>query len=328
MLRLRLAHLADPRTEERVKLVPARPLAPDLWCLDLDFQGRAGVVAAFLVTHPHGHTLIETGPGSTLGALERGLAAAGARLQDVTQLLVTHVHLDHAGAAGALLRRLPGARLLVHPRGAAHMIDPARLMASATRIYGDRMQALWGDFEPCPADRVVSLADGEEVRCGNRTLVALHTPGHASHHLAFHDVEGGSVFTGDVGGIRLDGSSHVRPPTPPPDIDVEAWHRSVDRLRSLAPVHLDLTHFGRFSDPGPHLDDLLHRLDALAKWAAERLARGDTRDAMIAALHLASETELQDEGVGALAESYELATPSAMTVDGVIRYLTRRPVRG
>lgn len=313
---------------EAVELVPARQLAPDLWCLDLDFQGRAGVVAAFLVTHPHGHTLIETGPSSTLAALEVAVAAAGARLSDVTQVLVTHVHLDHAGAAGTLLRRLPGARICVHPRGAQHLVEPARLVASATRIYGDRMQSLWGDVEPCPVDRVTSLGDGEEVQCGARTLRALHTPGHAIHHLAFHDAEGRSVFTGDVGGVRLAGTSHVRPPTPPPDIDVEAWHRSVDRLRGLAPSHLDLTHFGRFADPGPHLDDLLLRLDALVKWTAERLARGDTPAAMTAALRLASATELHDEGAGELADAYELATPSGMMVDGLTRYLTRRPVKG
>lgn len=310
-----------------MELVPAQRLAPDVWCIDLGFQGRAGVVAAFLVTHPRGHTLIETGPSSTLAALEAGVTAAGARLDEVTQLLVTHVHLDHAGAAGTLLGRLPGARVYVHPRGAPHLVEPGRLMASATRIYGDRMEPLWGRVDPCPADRVVSLADGEEVQCGSRTLRALHTPGHAIHHMAFHDADGGSVFTGDVGGVRLPGTLHVRPPTPPPDIDVEAWHRSVDRLRSLAPSCLDLTHFGRFTDPGPHLDDLLHRLDALVKWAAERLARGDTPPAMTVALRVASATELDDEGVGDLAEAYELATPSGMTVDGVVRYLTRRPAR-
>ena len=131
----------------------ARQLDDDLWLLDLDFQATPGVIAAFLLKGSSGHTLIETGPGSTLGALERAVTAAGARLDDVTQLAVTHIHLDHAGAAGTLLRRLPDARLLVHPAGAPHMIDPSRLIASATRIYGDRMDRLWGAFDPCPAER-------------------------------------------------------------------------------------------------------------------------------------------------------------------------------
>ena len=306
-------------------LEAARQLDPDLWLLDLDFQDTPGTVAAYLLTGPQGHTLIETGPGSTLAALERGIAAAGAHLEEVTQLVVTHIHLDHAGAAGSLLRRLPDARLFVHPLGAAHMVDPSKLLASATRIYGDQMDRLWGAFEPCPADRVTALEDGAELRCGARTLRALHTPGHASHHIAFHDPERHTVFTGDVGGVRLQGADYVRPPTPPPDIDAEAWHRSVDAIRATEPQSLDLTHFGRFTDPGRHLDELLHRLDAWVKWTAERLARGDTPAAMTAALREASEIELRDDGRGDDAPAYELATPADMTVNGLVRYLTRRP---
>jgi len=308
-----------------VQLVPARLLAPGLWCLDLDFQGHPGVIAAFLLTGRQGHTLIETGPGSSLAALERAVAAAGARLEDVTQLVVTHIHLDHAGAAGTLLRRLPHARLFVHPVGAPHLIDPAKLLASAARIYGDRMDTLWGAFEPCPPERVVLLTDDGELPCGDRTLEVLFTPGHASHHVALHDREARTVFTGDVGGVRLQGASYVRPPTPPPDIDIEAWHRSVDRLRALEPAALDLTHFGRFADPARHLDELMHRLDAWVKWTAERLTRGDTPAAMTDALRAASEVEIADDGHADEAESYELATPSGMTVDGLVRYLTRRP---
>ncbi len=305
--------------------VSARRLDRDLWRLDLDFQGTAGVVAAFLITGAHGHTLIETGPGSTLVALEQAVGAAGARLDDVAQLVVTHIHLDHAGAAGSLLRRVPGARLFVHPAGAAHMIDPSKLIASATRIYGDRMDALWGAFEPCPADRVTTLDDGAELVCGERCLVALHTPGHASHHIAFHDSDRRTVFTGDVGGVRLQGASYVRPPTPPPDIDVEAWHVSVDRLRALRPRALDLTHFDRFTDPSAHLDELLRRLDAWVVWIADAARNGATRDSMLADLQRTSAAEVMaDGGDAALADAYELATPSAMTVDGLLRYVKKR----
>ena len=251
-----------------MRFSPATQLDSALWRLDLDFQGAPQVIAAFLATSPRGHTLIETGPGSTLAALERGVHAAGARFEDISRILVTHIHLDHAGAAGTLLRRLPDARLFVHPLGAPHMIDPSKLLRSATRIYGDRMDVLWGAFEPCPAERVTLLDDGAEVECSGRTLVALHTPGHASHHIAFHDPERHTAFTGDVGGVRLEGASYVRPPTPPPDIDVEAWHSSVSRLKSLGLRALDLTHFGRFEDPERHLDELLARLDDWTKWVA------------------------------------------------------------
>ena len=306
-------------------IVPARQLGPDLWLLDLDFQGTPGVVACYLLTGPDGHTLLETGPGSTLGALERAVTAAGVRLDDVTQLVVTHIHLDHAGAAGSLLRRVPGARLFVHPAGAPHMIDPSRLIASATRIYGDRMDKLWGAFEPCPADRVVSLADGDELVCGGRTLVALYTPGHASHHIAFHDAEHGTVFTGDVGGVRLGGSAYVRPPTPPPDIDVEAWHASVERIRRVRPRALDLTHFGRFDDPARHLDELLRRLDAWTSWVDHSVREGATASRMVAALRQESDAEIvRQTGDPMLAAAYELATPSGMTVDGLVRYLKKR----
>lgn len=308
-----------------MELVPARRLADDLWCLDLDFQGMAGVVGAYLITGADGHTLVETGPGSTLDALERAVRAAGTRLEEVTQLVVTHIHLDHAGAAGSLLRRLPEARLFVHPVGAPHMIDPEKLLASAKRIYTDRMDALWGAFEPCPPERVTTLADGATIACGARTLTAIHTPGHASHHIAYHDAAEGTVFSGDVGGVRLQGASYVRPPTPPPDIDIEAWHRSISAIRALAPRTLDLTHFGRFADPERHLGELSERLDAWVKWTAERLTRGDTPASMTEALRAASEIEIHDDGHGDDAAAYELATPSGMTVDGLVRYLTRRP---
>jgi glyoxylase-like metal-dependent hydrolase (beta-lactamase superfamily II) len=303
----------------------ARQLEPDLWLLDLQFQGTPGVVAAYLIAGREGHTLIETGPGSTLPALEQAVDAAGVAFEEITQLVVTHIHLDHAGAAGALLRRLPDARLFVHPAGAPHMIDPAKLLKSATRIYGDAMDRLWGAFEPCPADRVITLEDGAELQCGSRTLQALHTPGHASHHIAYHDPERHNVFTGDVGGVRLNGAHYVRPPTPPPDIDVEAWHASIDRIAGAAPRALDLTHFGRFDDPARHLDELRRRLDEWVAWMAGRLGEGAPPEELVRELRNASDTEIVGESADpALALAYELATPTGMTVDGLLRYLKVR----
>ncbi|MEP6618468.1 MAG: MBL fold metallo-hydrolase [bacterium] len=308
-----------------MSLTPATQLEPDLWLLDLNFQDAPGVVAAYLITDPAGHTLIETGPGSTLPDLERALTAAGAQLGDIAQLLVTHIHLDHAGAAGSLLRRIPDARLFVHPLGAFHMIDPSRLLMSATRIYGERMDALWGAFEPCPTERVVDLEDGTEITCGNRTLQVLHTPGHALHHIAFHDPERHTIFTGDVGGVRLQGASYVRPPTPPPDIDVEAWHTSVKRMRDLAPLALDLTHFGRFTNPQPHFDDLLFRLDDWTSRIGAELAQGNSPEQVAADLQARSDAEIAAEDPSPeRLRAYELATPSRMTVDGIARYLKRR----
>ncbi len=307
------------------QLTPALRLADDLWLLDLDFQGEPEVIASYLITGESGHTLVETGPGSTVAALERAVTAAGARLEDVTQLVVTHIHLDHAGAAGSLLRRLPNARLFVHPLGAVHMINPERLIRSATRIYGDQMDRLWGAFEPCPAERVTDLNDGDQVACGARTLTALHTPGHAWHHIAFHDSASGSLFCGDVGGVRIPGAHIVRPPTPPPDIDLDEWHASIERMRALKPVHLELTHFGRFDDAERHLAELSERLDEWVAWVKVRVDAG-TPNADIAA-ELAQKNVadvVADVGDNLLATAYELATPSGMTVDGIERYLRQR----
>ncbi|HWE43455.1 MAG TPA: MBL fold metallo-hydrolase [Gemmatimonadaceae bacterium] len=302
----------------------ATQLDPDLWLLDLNFQGAPNVIAAFLVTSPDGHTLIETGPGSTLPALERGISAAGARLEDVAQLAVTHIHLDHAGAAGTLLRRLPRARLFVHPAGAPHMIDPSKLLASATRIYGDAMDRLWGAFEPCPADRVLILADDAELRAGTRTLRALHTPGHASHHIAFVDMERKTAFTGDVAGVRLGASPYVRPPTPPPDIDIPAWHDSAHRLRALGLRALDLTHFGRIPGAAAHLDTLVRNLDDWLAWITDRLRRGEDPATVAEELMRKGELDvIRAGGSAADAAAYELATPSRMSVDGISRYMRK-----
>lgn len=301
-----------------------KQLDPDLWLLDLSFQGMSEVIAAFLITSPEGHTLIETGPGSTLPALERAMTAAGARLEDVTQLAVTHIHLDHAGAAGTLLRRLPDARLFVHPVGAPHMIDPSKLLASATRIYGDAMDRLWGAFEPCPADRVVILSDDAELRAGSRTLRALHTPGHASHHIAFVDMERRTAFTGDVAGVRLGASPYVRPPTPPPDIDIPAWHESAHRLRALGLRAIDLTHFGRIPGAADHLDTLVRNLDDWLAWVTDRLRRGEDPATVAEELMRKGEMDvIRAGGSAADAAAYELATPSRMSVDGMARYIKR-----
>ena len=306
--------------------MPALPIGPDTWCLDLEFQGYAGAVAAFLLADGDALALVETGPGSTLPALEAGVRAAGFALEQLTAVAVTHVHLDHAGAAGAVLARAPRARLYVHPRGVAHMVDPSKLLASAERIYGDRMGRLWGAFEPVPAERVAVLGDGEALRCGRRTLVALHTPGHAVHHVALHDPEANALLTGDVGGVRLGGARYVRPPTPPPDVDLEAWGASIARMRALRPARLLLTHFGAFDDAEWHLDELLGRLHEWAGWIEARLeTEGGDAAAVVPALRRKGEAEVARAGGDArLVEGYELATPSPMTVTGVQRWLARR----
>ena len=305
-------------------LSPAE-LEPGLFLLDLEFQGFAGAVAAYLLVDGDDLTLVETGPGSTLGALRVALGRVGYTTAQLTRILVTHIHLDHAGGAGELMREAPRAQFHVHPLGAAHMIDPSKLIASATRIYGADMERLWGAFEPVPRERVVLLEDGARLRCGNRTLVALHTPGHAVHHVAFHDPDTGVLLTGDVAGVRLGQVPYVRPPTPPPDVDLDAWRVSVARMRDADPRRLLLTHFGAFDDASWHLDDLLARLHNWAGWIEARLETEPDRGAVTAALHRRAAAEVRRAGGDAtLVEGYELATPSHMTVTGVARWLAKR----
>ncbi len=272
-------------------------------------------------------TLVETGPSTTIDALLAGVRAAGFDPDAIRRFAVTHIHLDHAGAAGLLLRRFPRSRLAVHQVGAPHLIDPAKLLASATRIYGDAMERLWGEIVPVPADRIDVLEDGQELRAGGRTLRTYYTPGHASHHVAYHDPEGGGVFTGDVAGVRLADISYVCPPTPPPDIDLTLWRESVSRLRALRPRRLYLTHFGAFDDPEWHFDDLLARLGRWTEWVEGRLATEPDTAVLAAELRRLQDEELAPTTRGdvqALSGAYELAAPSKMNVDGLARYLKKR----
>src|SRR5215217_5182107 len=206
--------------------------------LDLKFQARPHAIASYLIRSGEAVVLIESGPGSTLPGLETGLANEGLSPHDVTHVLLTHIHLDHAGAAGWLARQ--GATIYVHRVGAPHMLNPEKLIASATRIYGDRMDTLWGEFLPVPQDKMIIPNDAEEIAIGNLRFLPLNTPGHAEHHYSylFEHI----CFSGDVGGVRIPGYQYLRVPMVPPELNLERWHASVERLRQetfarIAPTH-------------------------------------------------------------------------------------------
>jgi len=294
---------------------------PGIHRIDLGWNGHPGQVASYLLDGGDGLAVVETGPTSTLGAVLDGIRAIGREPAEVTHILVTHIHLDHAGGAGALLRHAPGARVHVHPNGAAHLADPSRLIASASQLYGAMMDTLWGEMVPVPRDRLVVLEDGAEVRVGTRRLRAVDTPGHAIHHHAYHDPGANVVFTGDVGGIRVDRLPYVTAPTPPPDIDLDAWHRSLARLRELRPEMLLLTHFGGIGDPAWHLDDLAARLRGWEAWMARQAAAGVTGRALAAATaaHATGEI-LAATGSQAAADAYELTVPYPMMAAGLERW--------
>lgn len=278
--------------------------------------GGPGFIASYLVADGDALALVEAGPASTRDALLAGIRAAGHDPAALTHVLLTHVHLDHAAGAGQLARLAPRAVVHVHPRGAPHLADPSRLLASASRLYGDRMDALWGTMLPVDPGRIRTLDDGGSVRVGGRTLAALETPGHAAHHLAFHDPDAGLVFTGDVGGIRLDGARHVRPPTPPPEVDTPAWRSSIDRIRAARARMLLPTHFGGVTDVEWHLDDLAARL---ADWTRRAAAQPDPR-ALAAELGRAADAELlAATGDAQLVRRYAASIPYDMMAAGLLR---------
>jgi glyoxylase-like metal-dependent hydrolase (beta-lactamase superfamily II) len=251
-------------------------LASGLSYLDLRFRGVPGIIATAVVHGPGGVALVDPGPSSTLPVLRRELEQAGIAIADVNTLLLTHIHLDHAGATGTLVRENPSLRVYVHERGAPHMINPERLVASATMLYGDAMERLWGEVRPVPAAAIVSLAGGERIGAGGRDFDVAYTPGHASHHVSYFSRESGVAFVGDTAGVRLREGGLILPPTPPPDIDLELWRASLARIGEWMADTLFITHFGPSAPTAPHLSEMADRLEMTAALVKESLAHHDS----------------------------------------------------
>jgi glyoxylase-like metal-dependent hydrolase (beta-lactamase superfamily II) len=246
-------------------------LARGLSWIDLNFLDRPHAIATGVIQSAGSVALVDPGPTTCLDTLELGLQSHGVRFDDVTHLLLTHIHLDHAGATGTILRRYPRVKVLVHERGAPHIVDPGKLVASASRLYGDQMDRLWGAIEPVPEHNLVVLAGGEQIEAGGRTFEVAYTPGHASHHVSYFDRSSGVAFVGDTAGVCVD-DGYVLPPTPPPDIDIELWHASVARIEAWAPQTLFLTHFGPVDHPRAHLQTLVDNLETTSRMVRELLA--------------------------------------------------------
>ena len=233
--------------------------------IDLDFLGQPQIIATAVIRGPGGVALVDPGPSTTVGNLRAALKTRGIAIGDVRQILLTHIHLDHAGGTGTLVKENPAIDVFVHERGAPHMIDPSKLLASAARLYGADMERLWGDFLPVPADRVRVLQGGERITAAGRDLDVAYTPGHAWHHVSYFDRSSRVAFVGDTAGIRRGSGAYVMPPTPPPDIDLEAWRASGERILAWNPETLFLTHFGPFAGARQHVEALMDLLDA---WSA------------------------------------------------------------
>jgi glyoxylase-like metal-dependent hydrolase (beta-lactamase superfamily II) len=285
--------------------------------IDVLQQGRERVIGAWDL----GGTIVDPGPESRMETLLGGVT------EEPRALLLTHIHLDHAGATGALVERFPDLRVYVHSRGAPHLVDPSRLLNSAERIYGDEMESLWGRVVPVPERNLQVLEGGETVSVGGRDLDVEYTPGHASHHVVYFDRTDGTAYVGDVAGVRIPPADYVRAPTPPPDIDVEAWQRSIDLVAARRPARLALTHFGAVTDPQPHLGQMKRGLDEQARLVRELLEQhGDTDEAVaafVAEVERRTRAAVGDE----VAAMFEVGSPVEQRWLGLRRYWQKREDR-
>lgn len=254
-------------------------LAAGMSYCDALFQGLPRIIAPALLHGPGGAAIVDPGPSSTLATVRRELEAAGLRVSDLTSILLTHIHLDHAGATGTLVRENPRVRVFVHERGAPHMVDPTKLLASAARLYGDAMDRLWGAFEPVPQASLEVLRGGERIEAGGRPLEVAYTPGHASHHVSYFSADTGIAFVGDTAGVKLLPDAFVLPATPPPDVDLELWSESFRIIDAWRPHTLFLTHFGPSLPPQAHLTELRDHLETAARLVEQSLARDGSDEA-------------------------------------------------
>lgn len=292
---------------------------PIIHTIDLNFLSCPKAIASYLVPYQDGVILIESGPGSTQERLSSEITRLGFDLKDISHVLLTHIHLDHAGAAGWLAGH--GAQIFVHERGYPHLLDPKKLLASASRIYQEKMDYLWGEFLAVPEAQLVSLTDGAEIQIGTYICRALDTPGHANHHMAYllDDI----CFSGDVGGVRIKtpGPAHLRVPMPPPEFHPSRWRTSIGRLKKERIKQIAPTHFGIFDDVDWHLDAVLRELEAAEKWMDLIMPRNLSIDNLREEFIKWMKERSQDFGVQEdVLDAFEKANPSGMSADGMKRY--------
>jgi glyoxylase-like metal-dependent hydrolase (beta-lactamase superfamily II) len=287
--------------------------------LDLQFKTSESI-ASFLIETNEGPVLIETGPHSTFEHLKKGLTEHGYTPEDVKHVFLTHIHFDHAGAAWAMAEA--GAKIYVHPRGYKHLMNPERLYNSAKMIYGDEMESLWGEMKSIPEEQLVMVEDEAEYSIGEHSFKAHFTPGHASHHIAWQ--LGDTIFTGDVAGCKIhDGP--VVPPCPPPDINVEYWEESIDRILALKPSCLYLTHYGKVDQVENHFAELRTILHDWANWMKPKYDQGLSAEEITPDFTEYTMNQLREAGQSEIRiAKYEAANPSWMSVAGLLRYWKKK----
>ena len=291
--------------------------------LDTRQLGRSGIIAATAVETSDGIALFDTGPESTFDNVSAALRGLGAAPEDVRHVFLSHIHFDHAGAAWRFAEgdgaAWAGATIYVHPRGAPHLVDPSRLVDSATRIFGADMPKLWGRVAPVPHERIRVLHDGDVVRLGSTEVRAIETPGHASHHHVYHWHD--NVFGGDVAGVRI-GSGPAIPPFVPPELHVESWLTSLDKIRALGAAKLYLPHFGAVeTSVAEHLEDVEERVRRWSSWFRDRMRAGDDEPQLVEPFARYEAADLLANGATEeIVRDYETADPSFMAVTAALRY--------
>jgi glyoxylase-like metal-dependent hydrolase (beta-lactamase superfamily II) len=284
--------------------------------IDLNFMGRKGNIATYFIPHSEGVAIVDPGPETALPALIAALNERGLTQHDVTHILVTHIHLDHAGAAGWFAAQ--GAQICVHPVGVPHVMNPEKLIASAQRLYGDWMEKLWGEMKPVPAANLIEVQDEMEIVAGDAHVCAIHTPGHAAHHVAY--IYDDVIFSGDVGGTRFQPELYVRLPFVPPETNLEQWRDSLRRMRDTGCRKIAPTHFGIYDAPA-HLKNAEQYLDAVEVWLVRNMptipdvANLQTRFAEF--LSEQSRAAGLDELVRLM---YDTGNPPAFAAHGLFRY--------
>lgn len=290
--------------------------ATDIDILDLNFLDESHVIANYLIASEDGLILVETGPETTFENLKNAIAKSGHSWKDVKHVLLTHIHFDHAGAAWKFADN--GAKIYVHPIGLPHLNNPERLWNSAKMIYGDDMERLWGEMKPIDEKLLIGVDDGDEIEIGGIKIKVHYTPGHAIHHNAYQidDI----VFTGDVAGVKIN-NGPVVPPCPPPDIHIEDWNKSIEKIRSLHPKSLFLAHYGEVTQVEDHLNQLQNMINDWANWIKPHYEAGEKAEKITPDFVKYTQDQLRENGVGEQEiEKYEKGNPSFMSVTGLLRY--------
>ena len=292
--------------------------------LDLGFKNLPKTIASYLISGPDGLVLVETGPASTLPHLRAQLAEHGYKSSDIDHVLVTHIHLDHSGAAGWLAR--DGSQIYVHHVGAPHLIDPSRLLYSAGRIYGGQMDALWGETIAASEEKVTAVYDGDIIDVAGLQFTAIDTPGHAWHHHTYRldDI----AFTGDAAGIHIPGTYLVDLPAPPPEFKLEVWDNTINRLLAENLSAIYPTHFGKVEDPNEQLEQLRTLMHEAAEFVRLRMAENQDRDTITAAYVSWMQDRARASGLSDYTiQQFDAANPLYMSVDGIMRYWQRRQAK-